>query len=292
VGDFVLCNCNKEEVSTKMGFSCLPVSLYKQFYAGRLSIPQWSVLGQELGLNAIDINALFMDDMSLGNVEAVRKELMLPVLMVSAYSDFTTTDHTQRNQQLETALDNIRKSQAIGAAYIRLTAGPAYPDCKVHRTIDNVYRCFEVCVAEAQRCGIMVLLENHSQPASWAYPDFNFHPTRVLRLWEKLQSLPIGVNFDVANAYALGNWQEILQVMSGRIETVHINDLACVDPLSFCIVGEGVVCIETMLRAIYATGFSGWMSVEEAGNQGLEGMAKAIANFRKLYAAAIQQDET
>ena len=122
MGDFVL--CNKEEVRAKMGFSCLPVSLYKQFYAGRLSIPQWSVLGQELGLNAIDINALFMDDMSLGNVEAVRKELTLPVLMVSAYSDFTTTDHTQRNQQLETALDNIRKSQAMELPIYALLQAP------------------------------------------------------------------------------------------------------------------------------------------------------------------------
>jgi len=274
-----------------MGFSCLPVSLYKQFSSGRLSIPQWSVLGRKLGLNAIDINAMFLDDMSIGDVESVRKELMLPVLMVSTYSDFTTTNLALRKRQLEIALYNIRKSQAIGATFIRLTAGPAYPDCKINQTIDNVYRCFEVCVAEARRCGIVVLLENHSQPASWAYPDFNFHPTRVLQLWEKLQSLPIGVNFDVANAYALGNWQEILHAMSGRIETVHINDLVCINPLSFCIVGEGIVCIETMLRAICATGFSGWISVEEAGDQGLEGMAKAIANSRKLYTASTQQNE-
>ena len=262
--------------------SCLPVSLYQQVYRGEISIAKWSEMARDMGLSAIDINALFMKGMSLGEIETIRKTLALPVFMVSTYSDFTTMDAQRRAEEVELAKENIRKAGAIGTKTIRLTAGPGYPDCKVEQTIDHVYECFEQCVEEAQRNGVRILIENHSKPGAWDYADFNFHPERVLQLWDKLQVLPIGVNFDVANAYALGDWATILHTLQPRIESVHINDLDSIDPLHFCVVGEGAVCMETMLQILYSHGFDGWLSIEEAGGQGVDGMKRAIANTHKI----------
>lgn len=262
--------------------SCLPVSLYSQVYSGEISITKWSEMAKDMGLTSIDINALFMKGMSLKEIEAIRETLALPVFMVSTYSDFTISDPRRRAEEVELAKENIRKVGAIGGKAIRLTAGQAYPDCNVHHTLDQIYDCFEQCVVEAEKNNVRILLENHSKPGAWEYPDYNFHPTRVLRIWEKLSSLPIGVNFDVANAYALEDWTHILHAMRPRIESVHINDLACADPLHFCVVGEGVVCIEDMMRILYSFGFDGWLSIEEAGFQGVDGMKRAIANTLKI----------
>jgi hypothetical protein len=43
-------------------YSCLPVTFYQDFFAGGKSIVQWSAEGAKLGLDAVDINALFFRD--------------------------------------------------------------------------------------------------------------------------------------------------------------------------------------------------------------------------------------
>ena len=54
-------------------FSCLPVSLYQKFTSGLLDIPAWSVIASEMGLDSIDINAMFFKDLTLEQLVAVRK---------------------------------------------------------------------------------------------------------------------------------------------------------------------------------------------------------------------------
>lgn len=257
--------------------SCLPVSLYNEFYGGNITIAQWSEKAGQLGLDAVDINALFIREKTLEQIAQIRRQLTVPVLMVSAYSDFTHPDETARRQILETALEDMQRAHAIGAKYIRLTAGQAYPEQQDEDVCGRVYDCFRVCAEKAKELGLEILLENHSKPGAWQYPDYNFHLERFLMLWERLKRLPISINFDTANAWALGDWQRILSAVAGRIATVHINDLASVEPLCFCGAGTGIVEMETMLKAVYDTGFCGDVCLEEAAFQGWEGLEKATA---------------
>ena len=129
-----------------------------------------------------------------------------------------------------------------------------------------------------------ILLENHSKPGAWDYADYVFHVERFLALWEALKPLPISINYDTANAYALKEWERLLDAVVGRIETMHLNDLASVDPLTFALVGEGIVPLEDMLRTIKSTGFCGPVCIEEAGFQGWNGVANAVDYTKKLCA--------
>jgi len=257
--------------------SCLPVSLYKEFFAGTRTIPQWSGQAAKLGLDCIDINALFIRDMDIAQIAAIRKELTVPVLMVSAYSDFTLPDDAARQDALQTALADMERAHAIGAKYIRLTAGQAYPDEDHETMCQRVYDCFAVCCEKAQQLGLTILLENHSKPGAWQYIDYNFNLQHFLMLWDKLKCLPISINFDTANAYALTDWKAILQAVAGRIATVHINDLASIEPLQFCLAGDGIVPMEQILDAVYETGFQGDICLEEAAFLGWDGIEKATA---------------
>ena len=112
--------------------------------------------------------------------------------------------------------------------------------------------------------------------------DYVFHAERFLALWEALKPLPISINYDTANAYALKEWERLLDAVAGRIETIHLNDLASVDPLTFALVGEGIVPLEEMLRAVKSTGFCGPVCIEEAGFQGWNGIAKAVTYTQEL----------
>lgn len=262
--------------------SCLPVSLYKEFFAGDRTIEQWSKQAAALGLDSIDINALFIRDMSMEQIAQIRNALTVPVLMVSAYSDFTLPDADARAQALETALADMERSAAIGAKYIRLTAGQAYPGEDDTVMCQRVYDCFCVCCEKAKELGLTILLENHSKPGAWQYIDYNFNLEHFLKLWEVLKSLPISINFDTANAYALTDWKKILDAVAGRIATVHINDLASIEPLCFCLAGDGIVPMDEIMDAVYATGFAGDICLEEAAFLGWEGIEKATAYTMKL----------
>ena len=107
--------------------------------------------------------------------------------------------------------------------------------------------------------------------------NFRLRAKHFLQLWERLRSLPIHINFDTANAYALKDWKRILNAVAGRIATVHINDLASVEPLAFCLAGDGIVPMEEILNAVYATGFRGDICLEEAAFQGWDGIERAVA---------------
>lgn len=260
--------------------SCLPVSLYKEFFEGRLTIPEWSKKAKEFGLSSIDINALFIREKSEEDIAAICRELSVPVLMVSAYSDFTHPDESERKKVIETAKADMKRAAAIGAKYIRLTAGQHHPDADEGEMLAWVKEGFGACAETSRETGVTILLENHSQPGAWAYPDYVFDTERFLKTWDALSELPIGVNFDTANAYALGDWKRLLAAVAGRIETVHLNDLTAVDPLGFALVGAGIVPLSDMMDAINQTGFCGAVCIEEASFTGWDGISRA-ADFAK-----------
>ncbi len=262
--------------------SCLPVSLYSEFFAGERTIPQWSKQAQKLGLDAVDINALFLREKSEEEIAQIRQQLAIPVLMVSAYSDFTLPCPEKRAEAVEIAKADIRRAAAIGAKYIRLTAGQDYPGQVDDEVCRRVYDCFAICVETAKEYGVEILLENHSKPGAWQYIDYNFNMEHFLQLWDVLKELPIRVNFDTANAYALTDWKRILNAVAGRIATIHINDLASVEPLKFCLAGDGIVPMEEILNAVYAAGFCGDICLEEAAFLGWEGVEKAAAYTLEL----------
>lgn len=259
-----------------MKISCLPVSLYKDFFAGIITIPRWSAEAAQLGLDCIDINALFIREKSVEQICQLRTQLTVPVLMVSAYSDFTLPEDDARQIALETALADMERAAAIGAKYIRLTAGQAYPGEDDEQMCRRVRDCFQVCCQKAQTLGLTILLENHSKPGAWQYPDYNFDLERFCMLWDMLKDLPISVNFDTANAWALGDWERILRAVAGRIATVHINDLSAIQPLTFCMAGAGIVPMKEILDVVYATGFCGDICLEEAAFLGWEGLRQAV----------------
>lgn len=262
--------------------SCLPVSLYQEFFSGAMDIPGWAAEGAALGLDSVDIHARFFQGLSVQALQEMRKRLALPLCMVSCYNDFTNPDPAARNAAVSEAGEILEKAAALGASWVRLTAGQYYPGQDEADTIQWVYDCFQACCSFAEERGVGVLIENHSKPSAWTYPDFNFHISRFLRLWEALRSLPVYVNYDIANAYALGDWRMLLNAVSGRIATVHINDLASVRPLAFCVAGTGLVPAADILCAIRETGFDGPLCLEEAGFLGREGLRQGIAFMKHL----------
>lgn len=262
--------------------SCLPVSLFQQFFDRKMDIVQWSEYAADLGMDAIDLNRRCLLDMTVPQVEDAAKRLALPVMMVTTYSDFTDPDPEELHGVISAAKEDIVLAAALNAKYIRLTTGQAYPDQKDEEALARIRQCFEACIPVAESAGVRLLLENHSKPGAWQYPDYDFHLERMLKLWEALKDLPIGINFDTANAYALKDWRSLVGAFGNRIETVHMNDLESISPLKFSCVGEGIVPQTDILREVYRQGFAGPICIEEASMQGTDGIAKAFSHTKAI----------
>ncbi|MBE6964373.1 MAG: sugar phosphate isomerase/epimerase [Ruminococcaceae bacterium] len=262
--------------------SCLPVSLFQDFFDRSMNILDWAAYAKELGMDYIDVNRRCLLDMTVAEAESISGQLAVPVMMITTYSDFTNPDPKALEEAVKAAKHDIALTAALKGKYLRLTAGQAYPDQDDAEMIDRIYRCFEACLPVAQAAGVGILLENHSKPGAWQYPDFDFHFERMLKLWEKMKDLPIGVNFDTANAYALENWRALVEAFGGRIETVHINELESITPLKFGCVGEGIVPQVEILQEVWKYGFHGPICIEEACMRGKEGIKTAFLNTKSI----------
>lgn len=265
--------------------SCLPVSVFSDLRSGQLSLTEWASFGKKVGLDAIDLNILCISALDNDQIVKLREELSRPVLMVTTYSDFTNPEEEGRQAAIAKAKQDIERSSLLGAKYIRLTAGQRYPGYSDAQTADQIVACFEKCIPAAQEAGISVLLENHSRPGAWQYDDYDFHMGRMLLLWEKLKALPVNVNFDTANSFAIDGWKELIDVFGDRIETVHINDLESISPLRFCCVTDGIVPLEQQLRYLMSKGYRGPFCIEEASMKGLPGIGTAVEKTKALLSA-------
>ena len=205
--------------------SCLPVSLFQDFFNRTMTILDWASYASQLGMDYIDMNRRCLLNMTVGQAKQEREKLAVPVMMVTRYSDFTNPDANGLRTAIEDAKNDIKPSASIDAKYIRLTDGQGHPNQAEREMIDRIYHCFEECLPVAEEAGIRLLLENHSKPGAWQYPDFDFKFDRMLMLWEKVKARPVGVNFDTANGYAVGNWRALVDVLSCYKEARHVTEM-------------------------------------------------------------------
>ena len=261
--------------------SCLPVSLYSELNAGKISIPEWSIEARKIGFDRFDLGEGAIERYSVEELKEIRKACVIPFHMLSAYTDFTNPDRAVREREVAAAQDKIKKTAALGGKYIRLPGGPAYPEAvqKEAEAINWMTDCFTSCLPVAAEYGVRIVFENDSQPPSWDVPNFGFDVQRFVKIWGSLKKLDIGFNFDTGNAFFLNDWKTILLTVIDRIETIHITDYDYRnDTLNMTVFGQGTVPVEEMLSLIRDHGFRGSIiTMEDTTFRGLEG---TVASYR------------
>jgi sugar phosphate isomerase/epimerase len=271
-------------------WSCLPVSLFKEIIAGTMTVEDWVSAARNMGFDAVDLSILFIKDRTPSGIQKIRDQLKrggLPVAMITCYPDFTQPDERLREYELMYAFSDIAVTAALGGRFLRITAGQIYEDADEEETIKNVVNCFEECVSKANRFGITLLLENHSKPGAWQRPDFDFHTGRFLKLVELTEKLPIGINFDTANTYALGDdAAAVFEKVYRRVQSIHVNDIRDISKLEFVGIGDGGAPIKEIFKIAKKHNFKGLLSIEEVGKKGLEGIEQSFKRSKALWVGA------
>lgn len=86
---------------------------------------------------------------------------------------------------------------------------------------------------------------------------------QYLNFMKRISSPWVGLNFDIGHAYCVGDTpHEWVERMSGQTRHYHVEDIAETRIHAHLVPGQGAIDLESTLKAIEATDYSGWVTVE------------------------------
>ena len=270
-----------------MYLSCLPVSFFSEIVEGRMSVAAWARLAKDIGLDGYDISILFVKDRSPGGLKALRDDCGhsgLPLVMVTSYPDFTHPDPAQRQREIELAQEVVQVSAALGARYVRVTAGQAHPETGrtqgIAWAIEGLSRLHEL----TQDLETAIVYENHAKPGAWQYTDFSQPPDIFLEIVEGTAEVGLGVNFDTGNAASFADDPvALLNAVLDRVVSVHAADTAARGVQQAVLLGTGVTPFRELFAGLKHSRWDGWICMEEYARMGREGVETAARFIRSAW---------
>jgi len=255
-----------------------------------MTIGEWASQGAKVGLDAIDLSILFFKNRDQSYLVKEREEIRsfnMDVAIVNTYPDFTHPDSRERIRQSNQLKKDIATAAALGASFVRVTAGQAHPQTKRRDGIKWAIEGLVSSIDTAEYHGIKLVYENHSKPGCWEYSDFS-HPTDIfLEIADNLSDTCIGILFDTANPIAYGdNPLSILEKVIERVICIHAADTKTFGALEPVIIGTGMVPFYEIFTILKKSGFDGVISIEEASRLGRLGVQKAVKFVRETWEKA------
>jgi len=270
-----------------MKISCLPVSLFSEIIGGKIPLAEWFEIASRSGLDGADISMNFIQGHCATYLNSLRKIIKsspLPLVMCTTYPDFTHPDPDQRERELAYVTSDIAVCSELGIPYLRVLAGQKHPDTKIDDGIRYAIDYLRKAAQVADRFGVKLLYEDHAKPGAWDYIDMTFPPELFLRVVDGIWDTSIGINFDTGNIVAFGaDPVPIIKKVLPKIETIHVTDMAKYGEFSPVLIGTGVVPLKECFKTLKEGGFDNWLCIEEASNQGIDGVRKATENTRRLW---------
>ncbi|MCB0493312.1 MAG: sugar phosphate isomerase/epimerase [Cyclobacteriaceae bacterium] len=271
--------------------SCLSVSLFPKIQSGEMSIKEYANLCKELDLDAFDLGLILLKNHTPKYIQQIQKDIHdvgIPLCMVTTYPDFTHPDPLQRQREFDFLVHDIALASAVGAKFLRITAGQAHPNTSEKDGIDWTVANFLKAAPISDQYGIQLVFEDHSKPGAWEYMDFANPPHIFLAIAKQLRGTSIGINFDTANILVAGEDKtiEVLDQVIDQVETIHVAETGTIGKMDPVPLGTGIVPFSEIFGYLKSKKFKGWLCLEEWGNKGEDGVAKAVDFVKETWAKA------
>jgi sugar phosphate isomerase/epimerase len=270
--------------------SCLPVSLYADLSAGRLTLGDWFRRAAALSLDGADVSAIHLGDRRASLLDGLRREAGdagVEIAMLATYSDFTHPDAAERSRQADELRHWIDAGARLGVGALRVTAGQARPRVGDAEGLAWVIDGLVASVEHAKTVGVRVLYENHVRGAPWELNDFTQATSRFLDVARRTRGTGIEILFDTANNLVLNESPlDVLDAIVDRVGAVHVSDIARAGAFEPTVIGTGVSPIPELLRRLVASGFDGWVSIEEASRTGPAAFEHAVGFVDRAWVDA------
>jgi sugar phosphate isomerase/epimerase len=117
---------------------------------------------------------------------------------------------------------------------------------------DEVMSCVEV----AENHDVLLLIEPEPGLMIETFEQY-------LEIAARIDSTHVGLNFDIGHAFCVGQEpQDWIPHMASHTKHYHIEDIASSRVHEHLIPGQGAIDLGATLRAIEASGYNGWVTVE------------------------------
>jgi sugar phosphate isomerase/epimerase len=157
-------------------------------------------------------------------------------------------DHTKR------ALDLCAE---LGAPHITTEpGGPLAAGQSRQAAIDLFVEVLKPLADHAHKRGVLLLIEPE--------PELLLETTdQYLEVAERLNAPSIGLNFDVGHAYCVSeDLPRAIAKLAPQIRHYHLEDIAATRVHHHLVPGTGAIDFQSVISAIRATGYDGWLTVE------------------------------
>lgn len=270
-----------------MKISCLPVSYFKEIINGKMSIMEWVYQAKDLGLYAVDLSILFIEDRNIQYLDSLRREIEeigMKIAMVTTSPDFTHPNEEKRKSEIIKNKRDICIASHLGAEIVRVTAGQNHPTTYRQEGINWAVNGLMEVLAYAENKRISLAFENHVRASVWNYNDFCY-PTRIfLEIFKRTEGTSLGVNFDTANTIAYGdNPIPVLNKILHRVVSIHAADTSTKGELKHVLIGSGLVPFKDIFKILKVAAFGGWICIEEASFLGRKGVKSSIEFINQAW---------
>jgi sugar phosphate isomerase/epimerase len=143
----------------------------------------------------------------------------------------------------------------LAAPFVRVFLGELAPGIALDSVYERVVASLEQALAHAEAAGVKLAIEPHD--------DF-FRPHTVVPVLERLPQASIGIVWDIANTFVVGDTVETgYRLLGRRLFYVHVKDVVGRWPArQLKLVGEGEVPLLEAFRLLLAGGYTGAFSYE------------------------------
>jgi sugar phosphate isomerase/epimerase len=157
-------------------------------------------------------------------------------------------EHTKRALQL--AVD-------LGAPHITTEPGGPLAEGQTWESAAAIfYEELMPCVELAETLDMRLLIEPEPELLIERFDQY-------LEFVERVDSKLVGLNFDVGHAYCVGeDPQDWVAKMAKHTVHYHFEDIAATRVHQHLVPGRGAIDFAATLKAIQATGYDGWLTVE------------------------------
>ena len=268
---------------------------------GKISLETWIDKSVVLECDGLELYSGFLQSYKTAYLKDIRnriESLGMTAPMMCYSPDFTIPDAGAREKEIDKQKEMIQVTAELGGSFCRTLSGQARTDVPVDQGIEWVIAGIEACLPAAERCGVSLVIENHYKDAYWKYPEFAQKKDVFLAIVNKIESPFFGVQYDPSNAIVAGDDPlELLDAELQREYTMHASDryllpgvsieeirkadgaIGYTDKLVHGVAGRGMNDYDGIFSRLVASGFHGWISIED-GMNGMDDM-KASIDFLK-----------
>ena len=208
--------------------------------------------------------------------------LAMPMMCYSP--DYTHPDPAQRAREVEQQKRAIEVTAELGGKFCRVLSGQRHPGVSRADGVQMAAECITALLPTAQRCGIVLNLENHYKDGYWQFPEFAQKMDVFLELLDALPPSPwLGVNYDPSNAIIAGDDPiALLEAVKHRVVTMHASDRffeggsfedlrkleahpqsGYASILKHGVIGRGLNDYDKIFSILRGVNFQGWISIED-----------------------------